>query len=235
MKNTCNPCCPTQESDLHVPLSASVPVAGANAGLGFVVRCQADGLSSVGVNGGLGKRGLTLSLPGERVPGSRVALLLLTSPSVAGGVVSSRAFFFFFFCLSLGVTDLFVWVAETKCVDCDRCFFEQLGEADHTADSCLVVRLPSAHLSFYSTFPFAPRMAPAASAVVLRVSFRLWVFLILFWLLVWSCWPFVLKKSVRTFGSPQWISLPCSAELILFLWLLTAVLVDIMEDVNKYA
>ena len=97
MKNTCNPCCPTQESDLHVPLSASVPVAGANAGLGFVVRCQADGLSSVGVNGGLGKRGLTLSLPGERVPGSRVALLLLTSPSVAGGVVSSRAFFFFFF------------------------------------------------------------------------------------------------------------------------------------------
>ena len=143
--------------------------------------------------------------------------------------------FFFFFCLSLGVTDLFVWVAETKCVDCDRCFFEQWGEADHTADICLVVRLPSAHLSFYSTFPFAPRMAPAASAVVLRVSFRLWVFLILFWLLVWSCWPFVLKKSVRTFGSPQWISLPCSAELILFLWLLTAVLVDIMEDVNKYA
>lgn len=74
MKNACNPCCPTQELDLYVPLSASLPVAGANADLGFVVRCQADGLSSVGVNEGLGKRGLTLSLPGERVPGSRVEL-----------------------------------------------------------------------------------------------------------------------------------------------------------------
>ena len=58
-----------------MPLSASLPVAGANADLGFVVRCQADGLSSVGVNEGLGKRGLTLSLPGERVPGSRVGVL----------------------------------------------------------------------------------------------------------------------------------------------------------------
>lgn len=57
----------------------------------FVVRCQVDGLSSVGVNEGLGKSGVS---PFHcRVRGSRGAewssAAHLTNPSMAGGLVSS--------------------------------------------------------------------------------------------------------------------------------------------------
>lgn len=174
MKNTYNPYCPTQESDFHVPLSASLPVRGANAGLGFVVRRQAVQWVWMGVLA----RGVSpfhCQVRGLREQSA--ALLLLMSPSLVGGVVSSRAFFFFasawgwlssvFEWLRLGVLTLrsLLWAAG-------RGWPQQIVVWQSG---------PFGHLSLCSTVPSAPGVAPAASAVVLDVSFWLWVFLMLFW------------------------------------------------------
>lgn len=66
IKTACNPCCPTQDPELPLPLSASLPSKRTSVGLAFVVRPWTDGLSSVTVNWGPGRRVLIFIAPLRR-------------------------------------------------------------------------------------------------------------------------------------------------------------------------
>lgn len=102
-------------------------------------------LSSVAVNWGLGKRFLILSFPGW---GTTVSSTELCCSCLALPRQVAQCLLGHFFGLSLGVTVhlcLSVWVSV--CWLCGRHFLELLGQADHAAGSCLVIKPTSAHPS----------------------------------------------------------------------------------------